>query len=164
MNIGLVGRVFAAVVSVGVGCATFAWAQTDQAKVVTERQDAMKGMGGALFGQIGKVVRGEDPVTAASEPAAKLDQLAQSLPRLFPNGSGREAAPATRARPEVWSDSTEFQEAAKRFAAETSKLADVAKRNDLEAIKAQFAATTRACGGCHEARPADGGKFRFPRS
>ena len=163
MKIHLVGRVAAAVLVVGAMGSMLATAQTDVAKAVSDRQDAMKSMGGTLFGPINKVVRGEEPAANAAEPAAKLDQLAQSLVRLFPPGSGREAVPTTRARPDVWSDSATFLAAAQSFAAETAKLSVAAKSGNLDAIKAQFGPTAQACGGCHEARPADGGKFRFPR-
>jgi cytochrome c556 len=164
MKIGFIGRVAAALVVIGASSSLLAVAQTDVAKAVNDRQDAMKQMGALMFGGVNKVVRGEEPPANATDPAAKLDQIAQSLPRLFPSGSGREAVAATRARPEVWSNKAEFDAAAQRFAAETAKLAAAARTGDLDAIKAAFGPAAQACGGCHEARPADGGKFRFPRS
>jgi cytochrome c556 len=164
MNLGQIGRLVAAVLVIGASGSLLAVAQTDVAKAVSERQDAMKQMGGLLFGGISKVVRGEEPPANAAAPAEKLDQIAHSLPRLFPAGSGREAVPTTRAKPDVWSNRAEFEAAAKRLADETAKLSAAAKTGNLDAIKAAFGPATQACGGCHEARAADGGKFRFARS
>lgn len=139
-------------------------AQTDTAALVKQRQDNMRKMGGALFGQIGKIVRGEDPnVANAAAAAATVDQLAKSMLTQFPAKTDKAAVPTSRAKPEVWAQWAEFETAAKNFQAETTKLAEVAKSGNLEAIKAQFAPTARACGGCHEAKGDAGGKFRFPK-
>jgi cytochrome c556 len=139
-------------------------AQTDTAALVKERQDNMRKMGGALFGQIGKIVRGENPnVTEAAAHAATADALAKDMLKQFPPKTDRAAVPTSRAKPEVWAQWTEFQSAANAFSAETAKLSEVAKTGNLDAIKAQFAATAKACGGCHEAKADAGGKFRFEK-
>jgi cytochrome c556 len=138
-------------------------AQTNVAKLVEDRQAVMGSMGRELFQGVNRVVRGEQPIETAVAPAEAVSRHAQQLISLFPAGSGREAAPATRARPEVWSNRAEFEAAARKFAEESAKLADAAKSGNVETLRAQFGPTASACGGCHEARPADGGKFRFPR-
>lgn len=139
-------------------------AQTDPSALVKERQDNMRKMGGALFGQIGKIVRGEDPnVANAAAAAATVDQLAKGMLTQFPAKTDKGAVTTSRAKPEVWAQWAEFETAAKNFSAETAKLAEVAKGGNLDAIKAQFAPTARACGGCHEAKADAGGKFRFEK-
>lgn len=137
-------------------------AQSDSAALVKERQAAMKKMAHS-FGPVLAVVRGESTnLVAAAEVADLVNQTAKRLPALFPPGSGRDAVPDSRARPEVWSQRAEFEAAAASLAEESAKLAAAARANDIEAFRAQVGPMGRSCGGCHSGREAAGGKYRYP--
>jgi len=138
-------------------------AQSNMASLVKDRQASM-GLMGRNMGAIGRVVRGEEAnVAAAATAAAVVNENAKKIVMEFPAGSGRDAVPESRARPEVWSQRAEFEAAANRLVAESGKFADVAKSGNLEAMKTAYATLGQACGGCHEARGTAGGKFRFEK-
>ncbi|MGE0748569.1 MAG: cytochrome c [Rhodospirillales bacterium] len=144
------------VVSVGI-------AQSNMASLVKQRQESM-GLMGRNMGAIGRVVRGEEAnVAAAATAAAVVNENAKKILTEFPAGSGRDAVAESRARPEVWSQRAEFEAAANRLIAESGKFSDVAKGGNLEAMKTAYATLGQACGGCHEARGAAGGKYRFEK-
>jgi cytochrome c556 len=82
---------------------------------------------------------------------------------LFPAGSAAGEVPGSRAKQEVWTNAAEFKAAADQLIAETGKLVEAAKSGDIETFKAQFGPTGKSCGGCHEGRGSEGGKFRTPR-
>ncbi len=80
---------------------------------------------------------------------------------LFPPGTGRDVVPATRAKPEVWTDKADFDAALKALADASKTMSDDAKKGDLEKVKADWTATAKACGACHGGPEKAGGKFRF---
>lgn len=128
---------------------------------VKERQDAMKSYFPNYLRGFSQVARGES--TDISTIPAKASEAAadfRKIPSLFPAGTGREAAPETRAKPEVWSNRAEFEARANRLAAEADKLSEVAKGGNLDAVKAQIAAVGQACGTCHGGPARSGGDFR----
>lgn len=138
-------------------------AQSNMASLVKERQESM-GLMGRNMGAIGRVVRGEEAnIAAAATAATVINENAKKIATEFPAGTGRDAIPESRARPEVWSQRAEFDAAANRLAEESAKFAEVAKGGNLEAMKTAYATLGQACGGCHEARGAAGGKFRFEK-
>ena len=130
--------------------------------VVKERQETMKSFWPNFYRGFSQVARGESTDVAAI-PAKTQEAVAalQKLATLFPAGSGREATPDTRAKPEIWSQRSAFDAALTKLVSETQKLGDVAKTGNLEAVKAQFAAVSEACGGCHGGPAKSGGTFRF---
>ena len=130
--------------------------------IVKERQETMKSLGPNFYRGFSQVARGESTDVAAI-PAKTQEAVAalQKLATLFPAGSGREATPDTRAKPEIWSQRSAFDAALTKLVSETQKLGDVAKTGNIEAVKAQFAAVSEACGGCHGGPAKSGGTFRF---
>jgi cytochrome c556 len=138
-------------------------AQSDLAALVKERQQNMSNMGRNM-GAIGRVVRGEDTnVAGATTAATTVNELAKKIAMHFPAGTDRAKVAETRAKPEVWTQRAEFESNASRLVQESAKFADVAKGGNLDAMKTAYAALGQACGGCHEARGAAGGKFRFEK-
>ena len=138
--------------------------QSQTSALVKHRQSMMKQMGdtaGVLF----PIFKGQknnfgDAVVAA----ATVFTLAKQITSVFPPGSGRDAAPGSRAKPEVWSKRAEFEAAAVRLVQESGKLIDAAKSNQIETFRTQFKAFGAACGECHSGREDKGGKFRFPKN
>lgn len=95
--------------------------------------------------------------------ARRYADLTKKIVALFPTGTGREANPDTRAKPEIWSQRAEFDAAAKTLADEAEKLAVAAATKNLDAIRAQVGPTGQACGGCHGGPATSGGKFRIEK-
>ena len=137
--------------------------QTQTSTLVKHRQSMMKQMG-RTFRVIVPIIKGENKnVRDAVAAAATVHTLANQISIVFPKGSGREAVPETRAKPEVWSKRQEFDQATAKLIEESRKLIEAASTNQLEPFKAQFDAYRRACGACHEGKSSRGGKFRFPK-
>jgi len=136
--------------------------QMAPADAVKARQDLMKGLFPNHFRAFVAIARGESTDIASLPEKTQLAVAeVRKLPALFPPGTGREAVPATRGKPEIWSERAEFEANAAKLADETAKLGDIAKGGNLDAVKAQVAAVNQACTGCHGGPPKSGGKFRF---
>ena len=133
------------------GMAGAAHAQAPFAKA----EDAIKYRKSALFvmgqhfGRMGPVMKGERPYD--KEEVAKNAAIAEEMSKLpfdaFVAGTDKGE---TRAKPEIWTQAAKFKSAAEKMQQEISKLAQVAKGGDLNAIKAQFGETGKACKACHD--------------
>lgn len=133
------------------GIAGAAHAQAPFAKA----EDAIKYRKSALFvmgqhfGRMGPVMKGERPYD--KEEVAKNAAIAEQMSKLpfdaFVAGTDKGE---TRAKPEIWTQAAKFKSAAEKMQQEMSKLAQVAKGGDLNAIKAQFGETGKACKACHD--------------
>ncbi len=133
------------------GIAGAAHAQAPFAKAenaIKYRQSAMFIMG-QHFGRLGPVVKGERPYN--KDEVAKNTAIAAEMSKLPWEGfvAGTDKG-ETSAKPEIWTDAAKFKSAAEKMEQEMSKLAQVAKGGDLNAIKAQFGATGKACKSCHD--------------
>lgn len=138
------------------------WAQPAPAQAVKERQETMKQLWPSYYRDMARVARGESSDMAAV--AAKAPQASEALKKaalLFAPGTGRDAVPDTRAKPEIWTQKADFDAAITALITETNALGEVAKSGNAEAYKAQFAKVAEACGGCHGGPAKSGGKFRF---
>jgi cytochrome c556 len=123
-----------------VGCAGSVLAQ-DVATAVSNRQAAMKAIGGASG-----ALRGGDPAAIRAAGKTIGDNLATFGANL-PAGSGPESGQKTRAKAEIWSDSAGFKAAVSQAVAAADGLAKVG--DDPAAITAAGQAMQQACGGCH---------------
>jgi cytochrome c556 len=118
-------------------------------------EDAIKYRKSALFvmaqhfGRIGPVVKGERPYN--KDEVAMNAAIAEQMSKLPWDGfvAGTDKG-ETGAKPEIWSDAAKFKAAAEKMEHEMSKLAQVAKGGDLNAVKAQFGETGKACKACHD--------------
>jgi len=133
------------------GIAGVAHAQSPFAKAedaIQYRQSALFVMG-QHFGRIGKVVKGEQPYN--KDEVARNAAIAAEMSKLpweaFVPGTDKGK---TQAKPEIWMDAAKFKSAAEKMQQEIGKLAEVAKGGDLNAVKAQFGATGKACKACHD--------------
>jgi cytochrome c556 len=135
---------------------------SDPATIVKERQDFMGTFWPSYLKEFAGIAKGASTdISGVPAKAAGLAADARKIVGYFPAGTGRDAVPKSRARPEVWTDQAGFEAAAAAFVKEADKLEAVAKEGKLEAIKAQIGATAQACFGCHEAPVKGGGKYRF---
>jgi cytochrome c556 len=83
------------------------------------------------------------------ETSAKaMARWIKQFPTQFPKGS--EQGHDTKALPAVWSEPAEFQTDADSLAAAATKLAELAKAGDTEAVAAQVKVVGDACATCHK--------------
>jgi len=97
--------------------------------------------------------------------AESVGQIISALDRfqaMFPPGTARGETAGSRARPEIWSASDDFNGAIKALKDSLVELEAVASDGDFDAYRAIFGEVTTACVACHDFRPSGGGKFRFP--
>lgn len=99
---------------------------------------------------LGLMVKGAQPYDPAlfAKNAAVVDQMARMLPESYVAGSD---VGDTRAKPEIWKEPEKFKQAMDRLHAETAKLTEVSKTGNLDQVRSQFGAVTKACSGCHDA-------------
>jgi cytochrome c556 len=69
------------------------------------------------------------------------------LADLFPKGTD---VGDTRAKPEIWQKTAQFQAAIEALKTATAELVRVAEAGDMTAIGAQLEEVGKACGGCHK--------------
>ena len=142
---------------------TAGWAQTP-AQMVEQRQKIMESLWPNYYQPIARAVRGQSSDLAgipakAAEAVEALKKVGQS----FPPGTGREAVPKTRAKPEIWTQRADFEAALTKMIAETDAVGAAAKSGNVDAVKAQWLKVAEACGGCHGGPEKSGGKFRFEK-
>lgn len=136
-------------------------AQSAPAEVVKAREDLMKSLWRGYYRDMSQAAKGEGDFQAVAVKATQATEQLKKFVTLFPQGSGRDAVPTTRAKPEIWTQRAEFEAAANTLAKETAAFGDAAKSGNVEAMKAQWAKVAEACGACHGGPAKSGGKFRF---
>lgn len=118
-------------------------------------EDAVKYRKAALtvmanhFGRIGAMANGRVPFDA--KVAAENAELVATMSRLpfeaFGPGTDKGE---TRAKPEIWTEMDKFKAGAAKLQEETAKLSAAAKSGNLDAVKAAFGETGKACKACHD--------------
>jgi cytochrome c556 len=138
----------AAVAALALAAPLSAMAQAKPDTLVKQRQAAMT-LIAKYFGPIGAMVNGKIPYNAdvVARNATYVENLAQMPWDGFHESTKGEKSAA---RPEIWSNTKGWQEAADRLQAETVKLAAAARAKDEAGVKAQFPAVGKSCGACHD--------------
>ena len=118
-------------------------------QAIKYRQSVMTLLG-SHFGRLNGMAQGRVPFDAAV--AADNAHLVAMLSKLPFNsfGPGTDKGLPHRAKPEVWSESVKFKEAAEAMQAETLKLEAAGKSGDLAQIKAAVGAVGKTCKSCHD--------------
>ena len=106
-------------------------------------QDLLAG----TYAGIKVVVTDKGDVKTLETPAKAIARWIRQFPTQFPKGS--EEGHNTKALPAVWSDPAGFVKAATDLAEAASKLAELAKAGDTDAVAAQFKVVGDACAACH---------------
>jgi cytochrome c556 len=134
------------------------------AQIVKERQDAMEKNWTDYYRDIARTVRSDSPDLAlVATKAAQASEHVKKFRQLFPPGTGRDAVPASRAKPEVWTLRADFEAALTALIDGSDAIGDDAKKGDLEKVKADWTNLAKACGACHGGPEKSGGKFRFEK-
>ena len=130
-------------------------------ELAKEREDLMKGLWRGYYRDMSQAAKGEGDLKAVAVKATDAIVQLKKFATMFPAGSGREGAPETRAKPEVWTKRAEFDAAVADMVKETAALGDAAKAGNADAVKAAWPTVAEACGACHGGPNKSGGKFRF---
>jgi cytochrome c556 len=105
---------------------------------------------GDAFKSVRDNSRGDSPNWAVLETAAKeIVDASVDQQKWFPKGSGPEAG-KTRALPEVWTKTADFDAAMKMFSDRAPKLLAAVKAKDGAAVQAAFRDVGGSCKNCHD--------------
>lgn len=101
------------------------------------------------FGPMAAMAKGDRPYDAAD--FARRAEIVAYMSKLPAEGfvDGSESGD-TKAKPEIWLEMDDFKAKLEKMQAEAAKLAEVAKKGDLAAAKAQLGETGKACKACHD--------------
>lgn len=127
-----------------VSVATVAYSAPDD---VIELRQAGQDLLEAGFNGIGGAVVDKDDVGSLEAQARAMGRWIRQFPKQFPVGS--EHGHNTRALPAIWTDPAKFAAAASKTADDADKLADLAKAEDTEGVKAQIKVIGADCRDCH---------------
>lgn len=118
-----------------------------QSNPIAERQQTMKGVGGATR-EGAAMAKGEAAFDAAKAQAIfkTYADAATKMPTLFPDSS--RTGGETTAAPKIWEDQAGFKAAFAKFETDAAAGATVA---NLDGFRTAFGAATKNCGTCHEA-------------
>lgn len=131
------------------GAASFAGTENAEA-TIQQRQDNF-GKIGESFKTIRDQVRADAPdMTAITDAAATINQLAQELQTWFPAGSGPETGIETEAKAEIWQDKGGFTSAANRLVDESGKFLALTKSGDARQVAGGIRGLGGACKNCHD--------------
>jgi cytochrome c556 len=138
----------ALVATAAFACMTSATAQSSLLPSTT----LMRSMGSALYRDMTRMARGEDPFDQAKAQAAisRLIEDSKKTAGAFPETSKGKVSPETRysASPKVWEDKAGFNTQIDRLAKALQENSDKVKT--LDGLKAANTAINAACNGCHE--------------
>jgi cytochrome c556 len=124
---------------------------SDPAVVLKERQKTMKSMGEAMK-KISAYVKNEGgTIDGVREGAATIQQASHKIvPGLFPADTGMAFDKDSAAKPEIWQQWGQFQQAAQKLESTSAELVTVARDDDRAAVARQFGQVGQSCGGCHD--------------
>jgi len=117
---------------------------------VKYRQSVMYVMGTSFYSRIGAMVKGRIPFDAqAAQESADVIVMMSKLPWIAfgpdTNGVGR-----TDAKPNLWNELPKFKDLSEKMQAEVLRLQSATRTGDLDAVKAAWGNTQRACASCHD--------------
>jgi cytochrome c556 len=124
-------------------------AQSPGAAAITARQLGFKQQGGA-FKTILDQLKAPAPDIARIRTAANvINRTAGQITTWFPAGSGPGPGVRTAARPEIWTNSGDFNTAMTAFRNQAPRLKAAADSGDIARIRTEFGATGLTCRNCH---------------
>jgi cytochrome c556 len=120
------------------------------ADTIRARQQSLKDLG-ASFKTVRDQLRVSSTDMAAIKTAgADIKKAADAMATWFPKGTGTEAGVKTAAKPEIWSNSSDFDKKRADFVAAAGKFAELTASGDKAAIGAGVGPLGGACKGCHD--------------
>jgi cytochrome c556 len=124
---------------------------SDPTAVVKDRETTMKSMGDAMK-KISAYVKNEGgTIDGVREGASAIGQASHKIvPNLFPAATGIGNIEGSEAKPEIWRQWGQFEQAANRLVTASDGLSSAAQGGDRAVIARQFGQVGQACGGCHD--------------
>ncbi len=118
----------------------------DSHGIVKYRKNVMKSTAGHMGAIVG-ILKNKLPLEShIVYHASSLLQISKMTLSMFPEGSGKGR---TKSKQAIWKKWSEFESAANDFERESSKLTELAKSGDMEAVSKQVKSTGKTCSGCH---------------
>ena len=117
------------------------------AQIIADRRAGYKHMGENFKAMKEAIDAGADVQPLAAK-AAEIIAWSKRIPTMFPPGT--ETGGGTHARPAVWSDRAGFEKHAAELQQAAEQLQQAAQSGNKAAFAAQWKATAKVCGGCHE--------------
>jgi cytochrome c556 len=114
--------------------------------VVKERMELMETMG-KQFKEIGQRVQSNRNLPSIGERAAKIQELSEKIPDVFPSGSLDRPSEAT---PTIWQQWDQFEAKARDLKQTAGALSAAASSGDPKLISERFKAVSRSCAACHD--------------
>ncbi len=121
-------------------------ARADDLNPIETRQAGQDLLAGTYAG-IKAVVADKGDVKTLETPAKAIARWIRQFPTQFPKGT--EQGHNTKALPAIWSDPEGFRKAADNLADAATRLAELAKAGDADAVAAQVKVVGEACAACH---------------
>jgi cytochrome c556 len=119
----------------------------DAKAVFTLREEAMKRMGRALYGTIGRVVRGKAELGPDTIAAVETIMVTVgNLSSVFAPGSD---IPESRIKAQIFTAKPQVDELVREVQLATDRLLSVIKSGDKAALASAYAAVDAACEACH---------------
>ncbi|HKU99652.1 MAG TPA: cytochrome c [Vineibacter sp.] len=113
---------------------------------IAARKDNRK-QAGAQMKAIKGIIDAKGPASGVVPAAAKLKELSEAFPALFPAGSDKGE---TKALPVVWTDKPGFTAANKAEGTAIDALAVAAGTGDMAKVAEAFGNAAKTCGACHD--------------
>ena len=117
------------------------------ADALKDRKATMKSQSKALK-VIKGYTKGQGDLKSAVAAAKKIASLAETIPALFPQGSGMGYGTKTRAKPAIWKDNADFKKRVAKAQKATVAGVKAAKAGDAKGVGKAMKAM--GCGGCHK--------------
>jgi cytochrome c556 len=114
--------------------------------VILERIDQMDQLATAMKAISNRITSNGD-LADVKKQALGIREIAESLPALFPEGSGEGR---TDAKPEIWSNRQGFEARTTELVLQAKKLEQAAAGNDSAGFLNQFHVVEQVCSDCHE--------------
>lgn len=138
----------AAVALTAASITSWALAQ-DAASVESARKDHFHQIGSSFKAVMDETHAGTPNWETIRSNSKTLEQLFAQLPSWFPAGSGPDSGVKTRAKAEVWTKASDFQEDARLAHAAAQDLVKAAAGNDVSVVAASAKAMGQRCAACH---------------
>lgn len=119
----------------------------DDSGAIKYRQAVMRAVGGHMGSSVA-IIKGQVPYRDdLVAHAAGLDDMARILPNAFEQ---KTSGGKTRAKPNIWEDSADFQQKIRELQAAAAEFLAAAKSGGPEAASAKLGALGESCKGCHK--------------
>ncbi len=119
---------------------------SESAGMIKYRQNVMKAAAGHM-GAIVSILKNNLPIRDhILEHANSLNQISKMTISIFPKGTG---LGRTKAKNSIWKNWSKFEKISQDFVDESTKLMELAKNGDIQAIAKQIRKTGKTCGSCH---------------